>query len=363
MVSLDGETLKSALTLDLADGRASEIYIGSDYLQNPELKSELALSSRVAAISNERVASLYGGVISNLAADHEIILIGDGERYKSLDTYSTVIDRLIESRFNRDVVIVALGGGVVGDLAGFVAATYQRGVRLVQIPTTLLAQVDSAIGGKTAVNHASGKNLIGAFYQPETVLIDTAVLASLPEDIFIEGLAEVIKYGVIYDAAFFEWLEDNSQSVLAREPEALQFIVRRSCEIKAEVVASDEREQNRRAILNYGHTFGHALEAETRYGELLHGQAVSIGMVMAADLALREDLCDTRTTQRIRNIVKAYGLPYEAPQVDKDRMLASMAMDKKVVQGKLRFVLPESIGKVVLTGEYDPKNLEATLNA
>ncbi len=363
MVSLDGETLKSALTLDLADGRASEIYIGSDYLQNPELKFDLAIESRIAAISNERVASLYGGVISNLAADHEMILIGDGEQYKSLDTYSSVMDQLIECRFNRDVVIVALGGGVVGDLAGFVAATYQRGVRLIQIPTTLLAQVDSAIGGKTAVNHASGKNLIGAFYQPETVLIDTAVLASLPEDIFIEGLAEVIKYGVIYDAAFFEWLEDNSQSVLAREPEALQFIVRRSCEIKAEVVASDEREQNRRAILNYGHTFGHALEAETRYGELLHGQAVSIGMVMAADLALREDLCDTRTTQRIRNIVKAYGLPSEAPHVDKDRMLASMAMDKKVAQGKLRFVLPESIGKVVLTGEYDPKNLEATLNA
>lgn len=363
MVSLTGETLKPSLTLDLADGRASKIYIGSDYLQNTNLVSDLALSDRVAAISNERVVSLYREIISNLAADHEVILIGDGEQYKSLKTYGEVIDQLIQFRFNRDGVILALGGGVVGDLAGFVAATYQRGVRLIQIPTTLLAQVDSAIGGKTAVNHTSGKNLIGAFYQPETVLIDTAVLTSLPEAIFIEGLAEVIKYGVIYDAAFFEWLEDNTQSVLAREPDALQFIVRRSCEIKAEVVASDEREQNQRAILNYGHTFGHALEAETRYGELLHGQAVSIGMVMAADLALRERLCDERTTQRIRNIVKAYGLPHKAPQVDKVRMLASMAMDKKVVKGELRFVLPESIGKVVLTGEYDPKNLEATLNA
>lgn len=354
--------MNPTLTLDLPDGRTSKIYIGSGYLQNPDPVSGLTLPSRVAAISNERVASLYRGVISNLATDSEMILIGDGEQYKSLTTYSEVVDQLIEFQFNRDVVVFALGGGVVGDLAGFVAATYQRGVRLIQIPTTLLAQVDSAIGGKTAVNHPSGKNLIGAFYQAETVLIDTQVLASLPDEIFIEGLAEVIKYGVIYDAAFFEWLEDNTQSVMAREPDALQFIVRRSCEIKAEVVASDEREQNRRAILNFGHTFGHALEAETRYGELLHGQAVSIGMVMAADLALREDLCDARTAQRIRNIVKAYQLPHEAPPVDKDRLLASMAMDKKVLQGAIRFVLPRSIGEVVVTGEFDPKNLEATLS-
>ena len=323
----------------------------------------MALTTRVAAISNDRVASLYGEVIDHLAADHEMILIGDGEQYKSIQTYSEVIDQLIEFRFNRDTVIVALGGGVVGDLAGFVAATYQRGVRLIQIPTTLLAQVDSAIGGKTAVNHKGGKNLIGAFYQPETVLIDTNVLTSLPEEIFVEGLAEVIKYGVIYDPAFFEWLEDNTHSVLAREPDSLEFIVRRSCEIKAEVVASDERERNRRAILNFGHTFGHAIEAETRYGELLHGQAVSIGMVMASDLALRENLCDARTAQRIRNIVNAYGLPDKAPHVDKGRLLASMAMDKKVIQGELRFVLPKSIGTVVLTSEYDQKNLEATLDS
>ena len=355
--------MKPTLTLNLADGRTSEIYIGSGYLRNPKLASTIVLSTRVAVISNERVSSLHGEVLDNLAANHETILIGDGEQYKSLETYSDVMDQLIERRFNRDAVIVALGGGVVGDLAGFVAATYQRGVRLVQIPTTLLAQVDSAIGGKTAVNHTSGKNLIGAFYQPETVLIDTDVLTSLPEAIFVEGLAEVIKYGVIYDPAFFEWLEDNVPSVLAREPDALEFIVRRSCEIKAEVVASDEREQNRRAILNFGHTFGHALEAETRYGELLHGQAVSIGMVMAADLALRENLCDTRTAQRIRNIVQAYQLPDKAPSVDKGRLLASMAMDKKVVQGELRFILPKSIGTVVVTSEYDQKNLEATLCA
>ena len=195
------------------------------------------------------------------------------------------------------------------------------------------------------------------------MLIDTDVLSSLPDSIFIEGLAEVIKYGVIYDAAFFEWLEDNSQSVLSREPDALQFIVRRSCEIKADVVASDEREQNRRAILNFGHTVGHALEAETRYGELLHGEAVSIGMVMESDLAWRENLCDEQTVQRIRNIVKTYRLPHKAPTIDKDRLLESMAMDKKVLKGELRFVLPRGIGSVVLTSDYDKKNLVATLNA
>ena len=355
--------MKPSLTLDLPDGRTSEIYIGSGYLKNRELTAALALATRVAAISNESVTSLYGDIVSHVAPNHEMILIGDGEQYKSLETYTEVIDQLIEYRFNRDAAILALGGGVVGDLAGFVAATYQRGVRLVQIPTTLLAQVDSAIGGKTAVNHTSGKNLIGAFYQPETVLIDTDVLSSLPDSIFIEGLAEVIKYGVIYDAAFFEWLEDNSQSVLSREPDALQFIVRRSCEIKADVVASDEREQNRRAILNFGHTVGHALEAETRYGELLHGEAVSIGMVMESDLAWRENLCDEQTVQRIRNIVKTYRLPHKAPTIDKDRLLESMAMDKKVLKGELRFVLPRGIGSVVLTSDYDKKNLVATLNA
>lgn len=355
--------MEPVLTLDLGEGRRSDIYIGSGFLEDPAQLAHIKPSARVAAISNELVASLYGTCIDRLADDFEMILVGDGEQYKSLESYSEVVDQLIEQRFNRDVVIIALGGGVVGDLAGFVAATYQRGVRLIQIPTTLLAQVDSAIGGKTAVNHPRGKNLIGAFYQPETVLIDTDVLNSLPNEVFIEGLAEVIKYGVIYDEAFFEWLEDNASAVLTREPSALQFIVRRSCEIKAEIVASDEREQNLRAILNFGHTFGHALEAETKYGELLHGEAVSIGMVMAADLALREGLCDVHTAKRIRNIVATYQLPLKPPLVQKERLLASMTMDKKVVQGGLRFVLPQSIGSVVVTGEYDPKNLDATLSA
>lgn len=323
----------------------------------------LGLPSRIAVISNQTVANLFGSCLNNLSAEHELILIGDGEEYKSLETYSQVMDELVTRQFNRDMAVVALGGGVVGDLAGFVAATYQRGVRLVQIPTTLLAQVDSALGGKTAVNHANGKNLIGAFYQPETVLIDAATLRTLPPKVFTEGLAEVIKYGVIYDPEFFAWLEDNANAVLGRETDALQFIVRRSCEIKAAVVADDEREQGQRAILNYGHTFGHALEAECGYGQLLHGEAVSIGMVMAADLATREGYCDSRTAKRIKNILAAYRLPSTPPVFDKHALLRSMAMDKKVQQGKLRFVLPKYIGSVFITGEFRLVNLHETLDA
>ncbi len=363
MVPHNYKTLKPTLTLALGDGRTSSIYIGSAYLRSHEKLISLSGEARVAVISNAKVASLFGAIMDHIAPEHELILIGDGERYKSFDSYIQVMDQLIERRFNRDATIIALGGGVVGDLAGFVAATYQRGIRLVQIPTTLLAQVDSAIGGKTAINHSKGKNLIGAFYQPETVLIDTDALSTLPSNIFIEGLAEVIKYGVIYDAEFFEWLEDHRNDVLARKPSALQFIVRRSCEIKAAVVTADEREQNQRAILNFGHTFGHALEAETNYDELLHGQAVSIGMAMASDLAEREGICNAATAKRIRNILTAYGLPTLAPNIDKDRMLASMTMDKKVIQGTLRFVLPQHIGSVAIVSDYDPKHLDATLDA
>lgn len=353
--------MKPQLTLALDDGRQSSIFIGTGYLA--KMLGELDFKSRVAVVSNPLVAPLFASYLGCLPDDHELILIGDGEEYKSLDSYSAVMDELVANRFNRDATIIALGGGVVGDLAGFVAATYQRGVRLIQIPTTLLAQVDSAIGGKTAVNHADGKNLIGAFYQPETVIIDTETLSTLPPKVYREGLAEVIKYGVIYDAEFFAWLEDNAQAVLARDSDSLQFIVRRSCEIKAAIVAADEREQGQRAILNYGHTFGHALEAEAGYGQLLHGEAVSVGMVMAADLALRESLCDARTALRIKNIVKAYRLPFMPPELDKIRFLDHMAMDKKVQRGEFRFVLPERIGSVVVTGDYAPANLDQTLCA
>lgn len=355
--------MKPAITIELEDGRSSQIYIGSGLLEQQDWLTELLHPARIALVSNQLVASLYGHAIQDLNLDAETILIGDGEQYKSLEVYGDVMDELIKRRFNRDATIVALGGGVVGDLAGFVAATYQRGIRLCQIPTTLLAQVDSAIGGKTAVNHATGKNLIGAFYQPEMVVIDTEVLKSLPTKVFVEGLAEVIKYGVIYDAEFFEWLEDNAANVLSREAEALQFIVRRSCEIKAAVVAADEREQGLRNILNYGHTFGHAFEALTQYGELLHGEAVSIGMVCAANLAFREGICDQRTALRVKNIASTYGLPTEPPTIDVEHVKTSMAMDKKVLGGSIRFVLPTEIGTVKVTSDYDDENLTKTLAA
>lgn len=355
--------MKPTIVLDLGDGRTSEIYIGTDLLQNRTFLAEKLGNTRNAVTSNDTVFSLYGEVFDKVQVEYERILIGDGEEFKSFDTYREVLDTLIKYRFNRDTTIVALGGGVVGDLAGFVAATYQRGVRLVQVPTTLLAQVDSAVGGKTAINHEFGKNLVGAFYQPAVVLIDIATLRSLPDRIFLEGLAEVIKYGVIADAEFFEWLENNVSAIQARESSALEHIVRRSCEIKADVVAADEREQGLRAILNYGHTFGHALEIETGYGQLLHGEAVSVGMVMAADLASRDGRCSRDTAQRIKGLLDAFSLPTQPPSFDKQALLSSMSLDKKVVGGKVRFVLPSAIGSVAVASEVAKEHLDQTLDA
>lgn len=355
--------MNPSLSLDLGDGRQSLLYIGSGLLCDASIYHNLSLGSKVAIVSNRTVADLYvQSLIDNLSTEHELILIGDGESYKSIETYWEVIDRLIKGSFNRDASIIALGGGVVGDLAGFVAATYQRGIQAIQIPTTLLAQVDAAVGGKTAINHPAGKNLVGAFYQPDSVIIDTNTLNSLPDRIFIEGLAEVIKYGVIYDAEFFSWLEDNASHVLARDPSAINFIVQRSCEIKAEVVAQDEREAGLRAILNFGHTFGHALEVQSNYGELLHGEAVAIGMVLAGDLALRTGLCDHRAAHRIQNIVKAYGLPDKPPSFNTEALLKSMSLDKKVISGQMRFILPLEIGKVVVTSDVRTEDLRTTLS-
>ena len=355
--------MNPSLTLDLGDGRHSQLYIGSELLDDASVYGKLNLGSKVAIVSNRTVADLYAqSVIDNLSTEHELVLIGDGESYKSIETYWGVIDRLIKGSFNRDASIIALGGGVVGDLAGFVAATYQRGIQAIQIPTTLLAQVDAAVGGKTAINHPAGKNLVGAFYQPEVVIIDTSTLDTLPDRVFVEGLAEVIKYGAIYDAEFFSWLEDNAKHVLARAPAAMNFIVKRSCKIKAEVVAQDEREADLRAILNFGHTFGHALEVQSNYGQLLHGEAVAIGMILAADLALRIGLCDQRTVHRLSNIVKAYYLPNKPPPFDTEALLKSMSLDKKVISGQMRFILPLEIGKVVVTSDVKTEDLRATLS-
>lgn len=355
--------MKPTLSIDLNDGRKSDIYIRPGLLTDAGVFEALDFGSRVAIVSNETVANLYSKtVIKNLPVEHELLLIGDGEEYKSFESYEQVINSLITKGFNRDATILALGGGVIGDLVGFVAATYQRGVNLIQIPTTLLAQVDAAVGGKTAINHPSGKNLVGAFYQPHSVLIDTTTLNSLPDRIFVEGLAEVIKYGVIYDHTFFEWLEDNVDEVTRREPQAIAHIVQRSCEIKAAVVAEDERESGLRAVLNYGHTFGHALETESGYGELLHGEAVAIGMVMAAELATKIGLCESAIANRITTLIEAYGLPIKSKKMDETALIANMSMDKKVVSGKIRFILPKDIGQVLVTSAVDQADLRESLS-
>jgi 3-dehydroquinate synthase len=285
----------------------------------------------------------------------------DGERYKTLQTAGLVFDLLVDQKMNRDATVVALGGGVVGDIAGFAAACYQRGVGYVQIPTTLLAQVDSSVGGKTGVNHPGGKNLIGAFHQPLAVFADTDTLSTLPERELKAGLAEVIKYGCVWDAALFDWLELNMHALVHREPDALAHAIVRSCEIKAAVVAQDERENDIRAILNFGHTFGHAIEAATGYERYLHGEAVGLGMVMAADFSQRLGLIDRQARDRVVALLTLAGLPTEAPRVGAARAFELMQMDKKVKAGTVRLVLMQRLGRAVVVGRYEQPALDAVL--
>ncbi|MBT8104627.1 MAG: 3-dehydroquinate synthase [Woeseiaceae bacterium] len=312
-------------------------------------------------VTNETVGPLYlDKLLPNLAGrDVSSIELPDGEAYKTLATMQTILDRLVESGANRDTTVVALGGGVVGDIAGFAAACYMRGVGFIQVPTTLLAQVDSSVGGKTGVNHEQGKNLIGAFYQPAAVLIDTDTLDTLPDRELSAGLAEVIKHGAICDAGFFAWLEDNMGALLDRDAAALGYAVRRSCEIKSQVVAEDERELGRRAILNFGHTFGHAIERCQGYGDWLHGEAVAAGMVMAARLSG----LDEGSIDRIRALVAAARLPAEPPDIASNAWMSAMGMDKKVQGRQLRFVVLDAIGASRVTADYDAERLDALLKA
>jgi 3-dehydroquinate synthase len=318
----------------------------------------------LAVVSNVTVAPLYLSRLRSALPDRRIVdcILPDGEQHKTLATLGWVLDGLVEARLNRDVTILALGGGVVGDIAGFAAACYQRGVGYVQIPTTLLAQVDSSVGGKTGVNHPGGKNLIGAFYQPLAVIADTRTLATLPERQFRAGLAEVIKYGCIRDASLFDWLERHIDRLNRRDDSALAHAIERSCAIKAAVVAQDERESHVRAILNFGHTFGHAIEAATRYEMYLHGEAVGLGMLIAANLSQRLGLIDAITEQRLRDLVKRAGLPVATPRVDAMQMALLMQMDKKVLAGAVRLVLLQSLGRAVVTADYDRSALAATLD-
>lgn len=346
----------------LPDGRAYPILLGAGLLGSPALLEPFA-GTQALVVTNTAVARHHLGKLrASLSSTEQVdvVEIGDGEAFKTLDTYAGILDELIAKRHNRTTTVVALGGGVVGDVAGFAAATYQRGVGLVQIPTTLLALVDSSVGGKTAVNHATGKNLIGAFHQPRAVIADVGLLATLPEREFRAGLAEVIKYGVIADAAFLAWLESHIEDLLERNPTPLVHAVRRSCEIKAEVVADDEREQGRRAILNFGHTFGHAIEAVTGYDQVLHGEAVAVGMIMAMDLSQRLGRSTTDDADRVRRVVERAGLP-TAMAVDPDAVLDAMGMDKKVVDGRVRLVVCDGIGQVTVISDVPSELIRAAI--
>jgi 3-dehydroquinate synthase len=340
------------------------ITIGSGLLSNPGWLEAEVPPGDLMVVTNATVAELYlARLLANLPRRrvHPCIL-PDGEQHKTLQTVGSVLDALVAAKLNRDAIVVALGGGVIGDIAGFAASCYQRGVGYVQIPTTLLAQVDSSVGGKTGVNHSGGKNLIGAFHQPLAVVTDIDSLATLPGRELSAGLAEVIKYGCIWDPTLFEWLEGNMAALLERSTEALTHAIARSCEIKATVVAKDEREQGLRATLNFGHTFGHAIEAATEYRIFLHGEAVAVGMVMAADLSRRLGMIDAALQGRIKSLLTRAGLPTDAPRIGAARALELMRMDKKVLAGTVRLVLLERLGKAVVTGRYPGKMLEATLD-
>lgn len=315
-------------------------------------------------VSNEIVAPLYLGRVLSRLADRQVatVIVPDGESYKSMDSATIIFNELLARKFSRNATLIALGGGVVGDLAGFAAACYQRGIPFMQIPTTLLAQVDSSVGGKTAVNHPLGKNMIGAFYQPQCVLADTSLLDSLPDRELSAGLAEVIKYGLIRDPEFFVWLEQNIEALLMRDPEALTYAIERSCANKAEVVAADERESGERATLNLGHSFGHAIETGIGYGVCLHGEAVAIGMCQAADLSRRLGWLTDDDVARIVRIIQRAGLSVNPPvELDTLRFLELMAVDKKNVDGKLRLILLERIGRATLPVSVEPSALIATL--
>jgi 3-dehydroquinate synthase len=351
---------RTRLRIELGE-RSYDIVIGSGLLGRPETYAGLPRSSQALIVSNTTVAPLYAATLQQaLRAHHaqvEVLALPDGEQHKDWQTLNLIFDALLARASDRKTVLYALGGGVVGDMTGFAAACYMRGVPFVQVPTTLLAQVDSSVGGKTAINHPLGKNMIGAFYQPQRVICDLDTLKTLPPRELSAGLAEVIKYGPIADRALLAWLEDHMEALRALDTAALAHAVRRSCEIKAQVVAQDEREAGLRAILNFGHTFGHAIEAGLGYGQWLHGEAVGCGMVMAATLSQRLGLVDAAFVERIRALVQRAGLPVQGPRLDAadnaGRYLALMRLDKKAEAGEIRFVLIDGPGQATVRGVPD----------
>lgn len=357
------------LNVELGE-RSYPIYIGDGILQRTSLIDSLMPSRQILVVTNTVVAPLYLARIKDwlqaARADCqvEVVELPDGEQYKNLGSIEKVFDQLMHLGFNRHCLIVALGGGVIGDMAGFAAACYQRGVPFVQVPTTLLSQVDSSVGGKTGVNHPLGKNMIGAFYQPQAVYIDTDVLVTLPDRELAAGLAEVVKYGLIADAEFFAWLEQNMDKLLAKDRSALQYAIMRSCEIKAQIVGQDEKESGIRAILNLGHTYGHAIETEMGYGEWLHGEAVAAGMVMACELSQSLGWLPDDVVGRTKQLLLRARLPISPPSGrGAAAFLRHMKVDKKVVDGRVRLVLLSALGRAVVTSDFDPDAFQKQLAA
>lgn len=348
----------NTMQVQLGD-RSYPIYMGAGNLNKAELLTRHIKSKQVLIVTNETIAPLYLKQITSHLQDYqlEVAILPDGEQYKTLTTMEAIFSALLSKQFSRNATIIALGGGVIGDISGFAAACYQRGISFIQIPTTLLAQVDSSVGGKTGVNHALGKNMIGAFYQPQCVIIDVKVLETLDNRQLSAGLAEVIKYGLIRDATFFTWIEANIEKLLARDQDALTYIIEQSCRNKAEVVASDEKESGIRAILNLGHTFGHAIETGMGYGSYLHGEAIAIGTCQAADLSRRMGWLNDNDVNRIIALFNKAGLPTEPPaDLSAEEFIKLMAVDKKNVDGDIRLILLKKIGEASL-----PLGVERTL--
>jgi len=355
-------------TLQVALGdRTYPIHIGSQLLSKADLILPYLKRKQVAIVSNSTVAPLYMANISEplKAAGVNVIeiILPDGEAYKNNETLNLIYDALLKNRCERNTTLIALGGGVIGDLTGYAAATYLRGVPFIQVPTTLLSQVDSSVGGKTGINHPLGKNMIGAFYQPKLVLADTDTLKTLPSRELSAGVAEVIKYGLIRDVDFFSWLEINMSKLMALDEAVLSYAIYRSCQNKAEVVAADEHETGERALLNLGHTFGHAIENAMGYGVWLHGEAVAAGTMLAAGLSLKQGWLSEQDVHRMNAIFKAANLPLNPPKLGANRYLELMQLDKKVADGQIRLVLQKAIGKAVITSDYDKNKLLETLEA
>ena len=344
--------------------RSYPIYVGEGLLGNYDLFKNHIASKKLAIVTNEKIAPLYLKKITDiLSKDKDIIpiILPDGESFKNYKTLNLIYDELLKNKANRQTTLIALGGGVIGDITGFASATFMRGVDFIQIPTTLLSQVDSSVGGKTGINHQLGKNMIGAFYQPKCVIADITLLNTLDDKQLSAGLAEVIKYGLIRDLDFFEWLENNIDGIIKRDPKLLIESVVRSCQNKAEIVEADEFESGLRAILNLGHTFGHAIETATGYGEWLHGEAIATGMVMAAHLSEQMGWLTKGESSRIKSLIINANLPINPPNISKQDFLDLMQLDKKTKGDQINLVLQQGIGKAILTADYDSKKLHNTI--